>query len=81
VKIEIGQLWNWKGILGKIVHQDGGTFYFSTPHGTVWKMGFVHLGRDLSPLTPEERKTLAEYTVDARRNNGRAYVRPEEIPL
>lgn len=63
--IEQGVKLKVDGLLGKIVHTNGGIMTFSTPHGTQITAGFVWMARRGSALTEEEHAELREYEQDA----------------
>ena len=57
----VGKKMSYNGILGKVIEFDGGIVYFSTPHGTVLKMGYYFYFTFAQELTPEESKQLEIY--------------------
>ena len=65
MELQVGDIGNHKGILCKIVAQDGGKFTIETPHGTKIELGFAWLAASWRPLTAVERKIYDDYVQDA----------------
>jgi hypothetical protein len=60
----------WEGMIVKILYHeaDSGIYYISTPHGTIYKLGFAYLARSIRlKMTHEERKYAVWLILDARK--------------
>lgn len=58
----------WRDIIGKVTATDGGLVYFTTPHGTTIRMGWLAFVKDRRPV--QDRAKAAEYIKDARSTGG-----------
>ncbi len=66
--LSVGSRLRWCEVLGKIIAQEGGLVSFCTPHGTVLKMGLLHIARDAHALTESEAEQLSALEADASAN-------------
>ena len=63
---KVGEPYKAFGVYGRIVEIDGGLFFFSTPHGTIIKSGFVWFSREASRLeTEEDLQRLKDFEASA----------------
>lgn len=61
----------WKNTIGRVTKTDGGLIYFTTPHGTTIKMGFVPFIDGVKPVV--DRVLAASYIKDIRSKGKKAF--------
>lgn len=65
-QFKIGGAYNFQGVLGRIVKQEGGLYFFATAHGTVLEIGFAFFAHEARSLTTDDEKQLLVYEEDAK---------------
>lgn len=69
----LGKRMSYNGILGTVIRFDDPIVYFSTPHGTVLKMGYYFFIAYAKELTPEESKQLDIYENQVKEQGNSPY--------